>query len=187
MKKDFNVKITVRNNHLLSAVMEKFGSGAELCRQSGVNPAQLAAYMTMKQSPVGLSGWKDVAINIATALNMYPSDLWPEHMQTVKLKTATAEVQLDAKEVQSIIAGGYEIDQVAASDLIGKISEGLSPRYKAFMQWRLAYGAEATLDECGEALGVTRERARQIEMKSMQIMRRASKRLGVESISELTS
>jgi transcriptional regulator with XRE-family HTH domain len=187
MKKDFNVKITVRNNHLLSAVMDKFGSGAEFCRKSGVGPSQLAAYMTMKKSPVGLSGWRDAALNIATALNMYPSDLWPEHMQNVRLKTATAEVQLDAKELQSIIAQGYEIDQVAASDLLVKITDTLSPRYKTFMQWRLAYGSDATPDECAKVLGVSRSRAWQIETTAMRMMRGRAKRLGIESISELTT
>jgi lambda repressor-like predicted transcriptional regulator len=186
MKKDFNVKITVRNNHLLSAVVEKFGNGAELCRQAGFSPSILAAYMTMKLSPVGLSGWKNTALNLATALNMYPSDLWPEHMQNVKLKTATAEVELDAKEVRAIIAGGHEIDQIAAADLLDKISDDLPPRSKAFMKWRIAYGSDATYDECGKLLGVTRERARQIECKALRIMRGKAKRLGVESISEFT-
>jgi lambda repressor-like predicted transcriptional regulator len=186
MKKDFNVKITVRNNHLLSAVMDKFGSGAELCRQCGVPPAKLAAYMTMRESPVGVSGWKQNAITIATALNVYPSDLWPKHMEDVRLKSATAEVEMDAKEVQEIIAGGYEVDQVAMSDLLGKITSDLSPRQKDFMQWRLLYGEDATLKECGEALGVSVERARQIQHSSMHKMRLRAKKLGVESMSELT-
>jgi lambda repressor-like predicted transcriptional regulator len=187
MKKDFNVKITVRNNHLLSMVMDKFESGAEFCRHSGISYGSLAKYMAMKVSPVGLHGWRESALDIASALNVYPSDLWPEHMQNVKLKTATAEVQLDAKEVQSIIAGGYEIDQVEASDLLSKISEDLSPRYKTFMQWRIAYGADATPDECAEVLGVSRARAWQIETIAMRMMRKRAKKLGVESISDMVA
>jgi hypothetical protein len=187
MKKDFNVKITVRNNHLLSAVVEGFGTGAEFCRQSGTNYGVLAQYMAMRVSPVGLNGWKPSAVDIASFLNVYPSDLWPEHMQNVRLKTATAEVELDAREVQSIIDQGHEFDQLAASQLLEKMCDSLAPRYKEFMKWRIAYGSNATHEECGKLLGVTRERVRQIEAKSMRLMKAKAKRIGIESMSDLTT
>tara|TARA_R110000868_G_scaffold403307_3_gene680467 strand:- start:391 stop:966 length:576 start_codon:yes stop_codon:yes gene_type:complete len=183
--KDFSVKITVRNNHLLSAVADKFGTSAEFSRQSGVKNSAIAAYMTMKVAPVNKSGWRSDAVNIASALGLYPSDIWPEHMQQVRMAMATAEVQMDAKEVKSIIAHRDGIDQTSAADLLRKITDTLSPRYKAFMQWRLLFGSEATFDECGEVLGVTRERARQIECKAMRMMRNRAKRLGVKRISDL--
>lgn len=142
--------------------------------------------MTMKKIPVDDKGWKNDAVNIASALGLYPSEIWPEHMQMARLKMSTAEVSLDAQDVRQIMSIGQEIDQVAASDLLEKLMADLTPRYKAFMKWRLLAGSEATLDECCEVLGVSRERARQIERKSISRMKMKAYRLGVKSITDLT-
>ena len=180
--KDFNVQLTVRNNRLLRLVEEKFGSSSELARTIGTNPNRISQYMTMRETPVGLNGWKPTALDIAAALGVYPSDIWPEHLQDVRLKSATATLELNADEVAQI-AQVQTIDQAEARDLIAKMSRGLPPRLMDFLRWRVTDGADATFDECGEQLGgVSRERARQIEAKMMRIMRGKAKRLGVESI-----
>jgi len=179
--KDFNVKITVRNNRLLQAIEDKFGTSAELARFLDVNPSKISAYVTMREKPVTEKGWSAAALDIASALGKYPSDLWPEHLQDVRLKSATATLELSADEVTQIAQSG-SFDRAEARDLILKMAEGLPPRLHDFLCWRVSDGASATLDECGDYLGVTRERARQIEIKMMRKMRGKARRLGVESV-----
>jgi lambda repressor-like predicted transcriptional regulator len=122
--KDFNVKLTVRNNRLLSLIEEKFGTSAEMCRQIAISPSKVAAYMTMKQKPVGKSGWKKCAIDLSTALGVHPDEIWPQHLQNVVLKTSTAEMHLDSDEVRQI-ALDATFDQAEARDLILKMAKGL--------------------------------------------------------------
>lgn len=61
------------------------------------------------------------------------------------------------------------------------IDETLSPREATvlYMRWGLKDGEPKTLDEIGRAMGVTRERIRQIERKSMDKLRKTSTSLAV--------
>ena len=179
--KDFNVKITVRNNRLLRAIEDQFGTSAQFCRESKISPSKVSAFLTMKETPVGVNGWKPSALDVASALGVHPVDIWPDHLQDVRLKSSTAQLELTAPEVAQIAAHAA-MDQAEARDLIVKMSSGLQPRLMDFLAWRVSQGANATIQECGQYLGVTAERARQIEAKMMRKMRDKAKRLGIETL-----
>jgi hypothetical protein len=49
---DFNVKITVRNNRLLQAVLKKYESVADLARKMGRSQGPLNALVSMKTKPI---------------------------------------------------------------------------------------------------------------------------------------
>ena len=142
----------------------------------------VSAFMTMRVAPVGRSGWTKDALDLATGLGVHPPEIWPEHLQNVRLQTATASLHLDAHEVTQIAAHDL-IDPAEAKDLLEKMLSYLSPRYEGFMRWRLADGANATFSECGDFLGVNVERARQIERSAMSKMRQGALYHGVRSLS----
>jgi len=175
---DFNVKMTVRSARILAAIKDKFGSQAEMARQTGIGMHQVNAFVTLRALPVGLKGWTGAAETFASALGAYPSDLWPDHMRDVKLKRATAELSLGLEQVLAIAA---DDTNAGLGDLLGKASSGISERYLTAVAMN---NAGATLDEVGDHLGVTRERARQIITKGMRQMRGKLERLGVRELSD---
>lgn len=171
--KDFNIKVTVRNSRLLHLIEEKFGTQAEFSRACGVSSGIVSAFMTFRQSPVTKNGWSEMAENISAGLGVYPSDIWPDHLREVRLKQATASFDLDQEEVKNIISkSDNPLKFIENKQVIEFLREGLSERYSDFLDWRLTEGADATYAECGDYLGVSVERARQIEHKLINTMRR---------------
>lgn len=178
--KDFHLEMKVRNNRLLVAIREKFGTSANMAREAGISPSAISALLGMKVTPVNQSGWTGPAEEIASALGVLPSEIWPEHMREVRLKTATAEMTLDAAEVQQIVSDAADVTEMR--DLLTKIGGALTPREQMLVEF-IKENPAATYDEKGVLLGgVTRERARQIECKAFRKMRASAARLGVNQI-----
>lgn len=175
-EKDFNVKVTVRSARVLNAITEAFGTQADMSRATGIPHHQINKFVTMRETPVGEDGWKDSAETFAAALGKYPSDLWPEHMQNVKLRRATAELSMDTDEVQAVMDGG--VDRHALRDLLTYAAGGLNERYMKVLQLSLE---GATSDEIAQEFGVSRGRAHQMLMSAQQKMRDRLKLCGITS------
>ena len=175
--KDFNVKLTVRSARILDAIEKKFGSQANMARQTGMNISRINAFVTMRASPTKTSGWTKDAEDFAAALSVPPSEIWPEHLRDVRLKQATAELSLDFDDVQAITSGS----NIGQRMLIAKATDGIVPRQLAAV---FMYHGGATLDEIGRELNVSRERARQIMLIGERKMRFRMKRLGITELHE---
>lgn len=169
--KDFRLTVSVRNNRLLSMIEDQYGSQAEMARKTGIRATDINKLVTMRETPVCNSGWRGVAEDIATALGAYPSDIWPDHMKDVRLLTRSADVEISAEEVAQI--AGAEDKSAEYFALIARSTSSLTERQKTFLAWLMTDGMNATLDEKGAFLGVSRERARQIEDKTFRKMRDA--------------
>lgn len=170
---DFNVKLTVRSGRIISAIEEKFGSQAEMARETGIALPRINSFVCMRQKPVGENGWTRAAEDFATALGVYPSDIWPDHMREVTMKRATAQVSLDADQIQQIINHGGDTEQKL---LLGAATEGMNQRHLLALDM---FKDGATLAEIGEELGVSVERARQILAKAMTLVRKKMARMGI--------
>lgn len=174
---DFNVKITVRSSRVMDAIEDKFGSQSEMARKTGIDKGKINAFATMRGSPVGKSGWTATAVDFATALGKNPSELWPQHMQGVILKRATAELSLDMEDVQSIISG----ESPYLKDILGRSVKGMKPRY---ITAAVMASEGRTLDDIGSELGVSHERARQIAASAFRRMRVNLLRIGIREFGD---
>tara|TARA_R110000751_G_scaffold64667_2_gene132733 strand:- start:353 stop:943 length:591 start_codon:yes stop_codon:yes gene_type:complete len=171
---DFNVKISIRNGRLLDAIREDYVSVAEMSRKIGVPSSTICAYINMRQTPLNnkTGDWKDSALNIAGGVSKNPSDLWPEHLQTVRLTQSTGEVSLSGDEVKSIRGDADASKLLVHSQVLQNISDRLSSRQRRVLNLRYGYGGQFTLDECAKDMGLSRERIRQIEASAFRKMRR---------------
>lgn len=175
MEKDFNIKVTVRNGRLLSAIRENYDSVAAFARALGRNVNSVNSLVTMKDKPYKIKGWTDLALDIAAFLSKDPEDLWPEYMREVQLQRSTAELNADLNEVQAIQSSASPEKQIAQLDAVKLLAEALTPRELQAIKYRFV--DQLTLDETGEKLGVSRERMRQIECKALRKMKdRAAKK-----------
>lgn len=175
---DFNVKVTVRSHRILEAINERFGSQSEMARQTGMSVASINSFVCLRCLPVGANGWTDKAENFASALGVYPSDLWPDHLRDVRLRTATAEVSMDMAEVERLCAPQSE----SIRGILDRGQAGLDERQITAIE---AFKSGWTFDELGAELGVTRERARQIQAKAMRKMKQRFLRLGVRELEDV--
>ena len=171
MTKDFNVKLTVRNARLLNAIRASWPSVAAFSRAAALNQGTVNALVCLRLRPITTlrSEWTGLARSVAAALGMYPDELWPEHIRDLRAKRATAEIEISADEIKELASPGGSRE---ARKLISKWSEGLTPRHAKAVAM---FAEGATLDEMGQELNVSRERARQIYMKGLRTLKRRAK------------
>jgi RNA polymerase sigma factor (sigma-70 family) len=167
--KDFNVKITVRNNRLLQAILKKYKSVADLARKMNRSKSRVNALVTMKTKPITEKGWTQLAFDVAAMVGKEPKKLWPEHLQNIKLLTSTSEFTINIEGVKQIMSDNSVEKMIAQSQVLRQLDTRLNNTQKKVIDMR--FYQEMTLEETGKVLGLSRERIRQIECKSLRMMR----------------
>jgi DNA-binding XRE family transcriptional regulator len=166
---DFNVKITVRNNRLLQAILKKYKSVADLARKMNRSQSRVNALVTMKAKPITEKGWTQLAFDVAAMVGKEPKKLWPEHLQNIKLLTSTSEFTINIEGVKQIMSDNSVEKMIAQSQVLRQLDTRLNNTQKKVIDMR--FYQEMTLEETGKVLGLSRERIRQIECKSLRMMR----------------
>lgn len=128
MAKDLDVKVTVRNAHLLKVILSKHNSVAEFAREIGRNPSHIGSLVGMKTKPYGKKGWTQLAFDIAAYLGKDMEQLWPEHMRDIKLKKSTASFEASLDEVQQIMSSNNPAKALEHLDVVKIAISGLTPR-----------------------------------------------------------
>ena len=166
---DFNVKITVRNNRLLQAVRKKYESVADLSRKMGRSQGAVNALVTMKVKPINEKGWTELASDVAAMVGKEPVEIWPENLQDIRLSTSTSEFTIDMDGVKQIMSDNSTEKMIAHSQVLKQLDTRLNDTQKKVIDMR--FKQNMSLEETGKVLGLSRERVRQIECKSLRRMR----------------
>ena len=166
---DFNVKITVRNNRLLQAIRKKYESVADLSRKMGRSQGAVNALVTMKVKPINEKGWTELASDVAAMVGKEPVEIWPEHLQDIRLSTSTSEFTIDMDGVKQIMSDNSTEKMIAHSQVLQQLDTRLNDTQKKVIDMR--FNQNMSLEETGKVLGLSRERVRQIECKSLRMMK----------------
>ena len=188
----YRVKVTVRNNLLLSAIEQAgFKSQAEFARSSGVNIMTLNALVGLRDAPIGKRGeFTDAAKQIMEALGAAPSDLWSEEQLTMNLRRNTGEKAISFSAVQDLLeehqdammlpspeSMAMELD---AKNVIESALNSLTPREAHVV--RMHNQENMTYDEIAKVEGVSIERIRQIEAKAFRKLRHESRSAALKEL-----
>ena len=166
---DFNVKITVRNNRLLQAIRKKYESVADLSRKMGRSQGAVNALVAMKVKPINEKGWTELASDVAAMVGKEPVEIWPENLQDIRLSTSTSEFTIDMDGVKQIMSDNSTEKMIAHSQVLQQLDTRLTDKQKKVIDMR--FNQNMSLEETGKVLGLSRERVRQIECKSIRRMR----------------
>lgn len=163
----YNVQIRVRNNHILRRIRDQYGSSAEMCKRTGLDPSQVSDFVCFRRTPLLKDGDLCVsAANLCSALGAAPEELWPGEMANVLAKKATYEMELSQAQALALCSNSEQ--DVIARQLINKWSECLSDRQRMAID---ALTGGLTLEEAGKEMGVSRERVMQIRLRALKKMR----------------
>lgn len=174
MTADFSVRITVRNGRLLSAIRAKYGTTANMARMTGVSQSAVAALLTLKQSPVLKTGdWSRAAYDISSALHMEPEAIWPAHIARIRINRNEAEMDMSMDDLQDMLAPDKYGPAIKA---LARWAHKVNPRD---MRALVMQASGATLEDVGNAIGVSRARAGQIADRAARKIRIAAAREGV--------
>jgi RNA polymerase primary sigma factor len=179
--KEFRLKVSVRNNLLLSAIeAQGYTSVAEFERACEIGIGRINNLVAMREAPILQSGeFSQNAKLVMEVLGAAPTDLWTEQQLTIKLKTNSGERDIDADIVQHLLEQKSKTDYLPSpedsllaaetSAIVQQVLGTISPREKDILQER--FEKDLTLEEVGNHHGVSRERIRSIEAKALRKLR----------------
>jgi RNA polymerase sigma factor (sigma-70 family) len=181
----YRVKVTVKNNKLLSAIERAgFKSCAEFCRWGELCPSQVGALIGLRIAPLTQNGdFSEAAKGVMQALGAAPSDLWTDEQLTMALKKNTGERVVSADSVQAMLANHNERmtlespeDEVArleAAEVVRGVLKTLRQSHQEVI--RMRFEQDMSLDEIAAVMNLSRERIRQIEAQALRLMRHPSR------------
>lgn len=173
----------LKNNRLIRA---REGLGYTLTAAAlaiGIHYTHLCAFENLRLSPRNArwGSWTKKAQKVAEFYDIPPEELWPDEVMSVGPTTFTHEIEVS--DLPRLAAPTPE-DSFLAEETFAKLralldAPGLlSPRERSVLALRFA-DADAAFADVGAALGITRERARQIELKALGKLRAALPREGL--------
>jgi len=183
--KEFRLKVSVRNNLLLSAIEEQgYKSVAEFERSCGIGVGRINGLVAMRDAPLLQSGeFSQHAKLVMEVLGAAPTDLWTEQQLTIKLKTNSGERAIDADIVQHLLEQKSKNDYLPSpedsllaaetSAIVNEVLGTLNPREKEVLHER--FSNDATFEKIGKIRGVTQARSQQIASKALRKLRHESR------------
>jgi RNA polymerase sigma factor (sigma-70 family) len=187
---EFNLKVTVRNNLVLTAINNSgYTNLAKFAKDNRLSLGLLYDTINLKRPPMLQTGeFSPFAMKLMETLGACPTDLWTNEQLTMKLKRNTSYRELGTEELQkclqssarSLIGLDYceqEAEEQEAEEIIEGMVDSLTPREARVLRLRFGLDGEDehTLEEIAEKIGFTRERVRQVEAKALRKMRNPSR------------
>jgi RNA polymerase primary sigma factor len=181
---EYRVKVTVRNNLLLSAIEAAgYKSCAVFAREIGYHSSAVNELTSMRQTPINENGdFSPLAKTIMEALGAAPSDLWTIEQLNLRLRRNSSERNVGQDEVDYLLGQpssmmlpnpADEYQKKQASEVLKNVVGTLTEREQQVLS--MHHEQEMTLDEIGDAFGISRERIRQIEARALRKLRHPDK------------
>lgn len=194
---DLRIELRTRNNMLWHLIHDTSDSVAAFCRQHGLHQSEVGGFLNLTRSPYRADGNpRPIAQRLADSAKMLVEDLFPKDLYCGRFPRIMA-AEVPSRAFCGLAAAGRIALPPAQEDVLinDEIHDGieqvlhtLNPREAKCLRLRFGLGNndEHTLDEVGNELGVTRERARMIEAKALRKLRHPSRatRLGKMYIKE---
>ena len=186
---EYRVKVTVRNNLLLSTIEDAgYKSQAEFARSAGLTDNHVTALVGLRACPIRNDGtFTEIAKTIMEVLGACPTDLWTNEQLSMRLKNNSAEGEMSKAELLPAL-GMNPIDLVEfkapdeyASDnqrttVVASTLKTLTFREQMIIGQRFGINSEEkTYEEIGKSLNLTRERIRQLEARALRKLRHPSR------------
>ena len=178
--KTFRVDARLRNNLLIKA-REALGftSAASAAKALELPYPAIVQYEALSKSPWGKKGWNPSAVVIANAYKVLPEMLWPNEIDAVKKTKVSMEIDTPAAFLEAPRTPEERLLEADRVDTIQRALELLPTRDRQILSARFGFdGKEMLLSEIGEALGVCRSRAQQLEERAKDRLRRLLKSNG---------
>lgn len=185
MEQQFGIVITAQARHGdLWRASKKLGSQSAVARYLGVCPSVFGRWVNLQDWP-GAEAWRRVEDKMLVLTGKSYDELWPvglraaitggevgkrlEAAQTVTLRQLAAETA-DRNLLPSPADVVMEREKL---DDLAKILHTLPKRQQRVLELRYGLGGETplTYEAAGAVLGISKERARQLEMQALRKLR----------------
>jgi len=179
---EYNLTLTIRNGLLLSKMRQAgMSTAAELSRATGVGQTDIGEYLRLLESPyrAQTGELKRSAEKLCDYFGCIIEELFPrEHLyRPMTSNRYEADISADKLGILCGLREPIALEDLADSEdeqgqrfnVLFKIAE-LNPHEQAIINSRFV--DELGLEQSGAKIGVSKERARQIEMKALRKLRK---------------
>jgi len=182
--KDFDIKVQVRNNHLLERRKRAGHSRASLCREANLCESLYGRLEACKLEPITQAReWRKIALDLSDFYGVLPDELFPASIMMIKDPEGSAK--MGAREVSQWMSLENPQDEmerltegrIFSNQLLEKAN--LTERERILIECRFGLNGRQpeTLEGLMPEFKVSRERVRQIEKKVLRKLRRAANTL----------
>lgn len=192
---DYLLKIKVQNNKIVSLM---YGMGiksvSELSRQSKIGLGLLHGLINMTDTPLCLKyndskytdrPWRACVIKLADFFGVLPDEMFNEQQMFMSLQNNHTERTITTRDINALLPGyvpPLSLEDKVAHDegikILNETLEELTPKEQKILKMRFGLDGheEMYLEEAANAVGVTRERVRQIQMQALRHIRAKAKK-----------
>lgn len=190
---EFEITLKLRNNRMRGRRKELGLSVPRAAEMAGIHFQLWWKYEALRLSPFRHKNakqvWKVSALSVARVLGLAVDECFPEAVCAVVAPEATRTIKAEELIAFSEFVSATALEEPKSaeqllvlcqrSSAVVRAREELSPRLRNVVELR--FDDDLTLDQVGEHLGVTRERARQLEKKALsELERNLRLRLGTD-------
>lgn len=179
---DYHLELKIRNG-ILKSLMDKHGiqSGSELARKIGASPSDVSRVLTLREPAYTTKGsLHKTAQRLCEFFGVLPDEIYPEGHLIEPMAQNTFEAFVEADQLTQIAHIARQSDPEEALKLLdsGEAFENVmklvSEREAKMLHMRFI--RDLTYKQCGDKLGVTLQRARQIEERALRKLRKPERR-----------
>jgi len=190
---DYRIEAKVRNARILRALEAIGETPSGFSKARGLNVSRMCAIAAMKCRPTNANGeWWPEVMALCDATKKTPCDLFTERQMQANIgkdikKDVTEEyVLIGLADADVLLMDDHSSDdRTPQIQIANRLFSELANTYPRYARAVAMQQSDATLEEIGNDLGVTKERARQIIFRGERHMRKRARELfGARSFQE---
>ena len=171
--------LKLRHGHLWDLLRRRGWNQSDLARHLGVSANDVSAWMRFQRRPTR----PDILVQLMDLTGLSDEALFPDRLYGAKEKPQTEHTVVQDIPVARLLARGHRPLQVPSAEelwlvkdqqaAIAAVLKTLTPKEQFVVERRFGFADDApwTLEQVGEHLGVSRERARDIEVQALRKLR----------------
>lgn len=185
--KELRVTLRIRNNLLVQRREELGLNQIEFAEKAGLSLGLYGDMERLRYRPVDDKGeWKPTALTVAEFHGLSPDELWPDAVQTITepiqtrvFDTGELRHALAASSSRLLTASPEEVMEATETvERINQVVKTLAPREEWLLRQEFGLADQevaVSRASCAKKLGISDERARQIESKAFRKLQHPSR------------
>jgi len=178
--KPYRIKVSVRNNKLLSAIENAgYESVAAFSRAVNIQETSVNSLVCMRQRPLNKRGeFSASAKALMEALGAAPTDLWTEEQLTIKLKSNTGERAVGANVIEHLLSFNEEMMTLPSPEdvffeaektkVVDEILSNFNDREQKIVRMRVYQ--DMSFEDCADEIGISSGLVRHIYSRVLKKM-----------------
>jgi RNA polymerase sigma factor (sigma-70 family) len=166
--KEYIVHAKIKNNLLLSAILERYENVAQFCKDNGLCPNHIGKLVNLRSKAINESGeWTPSISRLAEVLGKEPEELFSEEQREMQLRSNQAFIEMSREQ---LLSKGDIFEQMECAVDARRLLMKLPKRQQEIINARFFDGKD--LQEVAKDMNISKARVSQLEAKSLRALKK---------------